>query len=124
MTGRRQILVVEDEPLIGMDIETTLEDAGFDVLGPATSVADALSLLERHGCDAAILDVNLVGETSEPVAERLAAKGVPFITFSGHAKDQAPAVFRASIFLAKPALPEELLAAVDSLLPPRQERAG
>jgi PAS domain S-box-containing protein len=74
-----RILLVEDEILPALEIATGLTDAGFEVLGPAGSVEEALRLLEQ-GCDAAVLDVNLGPVTSERVALLLGARGTPFIS--------------------------------------------
>jgi two-component sensor histidine kinase/CheY-like chemotaxis protein len=107
-TGR--VLVLEDEPLVGMEIAEALERAGFTVLGPVSSNADAMELLAEQGCDAAVLDVNLGRETSEPTARKLAADNVPFVTLTGYAPDQVPAAFHASRLLTKPILTEVLVA--------------
>ena len=80
--SRPRVLVVEDEPLVALDIAQVLRDADFEVLGPVRSVAPALSLIEESGCDAAVLDINLGGETSEPIAWKLLAKGIRFVTLS------------------------------------------
>ena len=76
--------MVEDEPLVAIEIAHILKKAGFDVIGPARAVAPALSLIEERGCDAAVLDINLGGETSEPVAWRLLTRGAPFVALSGY----------------------------------------
>lgn len=75
----RTLLVVEDEPLLGMLLEDVLTDAGAVVLGPAPTVERALDLLTDRPVDAAILDVNLGGVRSDAVAARLEQMGVPFI---------------------------------------------
>jgi DNA-binding response OmpR family regulator len=62
-----RVLVVEDEFMIGLDIGQQLAGAGFEVVGPALSVAKALRFVAEPGCDVAVLDVNLGSETSEPV---------------------------------------------------------
>ncbi len=101
---RPRVLVVEDEGLPAIELATELIDAGFDVIGPAGSFAQALSLLgqDHHGCDAAVLDVNLGRETSEPIARILLSSGVPFVTVSGYAREQVPSSFGRLTFLAKP----------------------
>lgn len=76
---KKQILVVEDEAMIALEIEDALLQAGFDVLGPAGSVAHALKLLDDRRPDAAVLDVTLVGEKVTPVAILLQSLGIPFI---------------------------------------------
>ena len=78
-----RILVVEDEYLIAMELEFTLQRAGYLVLGPARSVAAALELLREERPDAAVLDVSLAGEWVTPVAEVLRAMTVPFVLASG-----------------------------------------
>lgn len=83
LAGRR-ILVVEDEPLLAMLVEDLLLDAGCVVIGPATSVSDALRLLDLEPPDAAVLDVNLTEEQVYPVATRLEQAGVPYVFVTGY----------------------------------------
>ncbi len=79
---RRIVLVVEDEFLIAMELESVLTRGGFEVLGPASSVGQALELLRSHRPDAAVLDVTLNGEKITPVAVLLKTWGVPFVLAS------------------------------------------
>jgi PAS domain S-box-containing protein len=107
---RPRILVVEDEALAALELTSELESANFQVIGPAGSVARALALIDDQSlCDGAVLDVNLGHETSEPIALRLIASGTPFVTISGYAADQMPAVFRASALVTKPLRPGRLV---------------
>lgn len=78
----RRILVVEDEVLICMLIETILQDAGYGVV-LTHSVPEALEAIEQGPVDLAILDLNLRGQKVYPVAEKLAAAGTPFIFATG-----------------------------------------
>jgi DNA-binding response OmpR family regulator len=89
LTAKR-VLVVEDELLISMVIEDILADEGCQVIGPFTSLPDALAAAQRGGFDLALLDVNLRGEKVYPVAEILAEQGVPFMFLSGYGKDAIP----------------------------------
>ena len=98
----QRILVVEDEILIGLEISEILKDAGFDILGPVTSVNAALEHLENEMCDAAVLDINLGSETSEPVAKMLAQMGTPYLSVSGRSVEDRPAAFSGSLHLVKP----------------------
>lgn len=107
LRGRR-ILVVEDEALVAMLLEDALTDAGCTVLGPAASVAQALFLLQHNRPEAAVLDLNLAGETSEPVADALAALGVPFLVATGYGAEGLPPNHRDAPVLAKPYDPVEL----------------
>ncbi len=114
LTGRR-VLVVEDEALVAMLVEDALLDAGASVIGPAATVAEALALLERETPEAAVLDLNLAGETSTPVADALAARGVPFVVATGYGADGLPAGHAEVPVLAKPYDPDDLTAALSRL---------
>ncbi|WP_375403017.1 response regulator [uncultured Sphingomonas sp.] len=83
LAGRR-VLVVEDEMLVLMNIEMAFQDLGCSAIHAAASVAEALALLARHGFDAAIIDVNLGGEKSYPVADALARLDIPFAFSTGY----------------------------------------
>jgi CheY-like chemotaxis protein len=81
-----KILLVEDEYLVASDLADALGDLGARVIGPAGTVRDALSLIEkeeRH-LDAAVLDINLRDERIYPVADELQAAGVPFVFTTGY----------------------------------------
>src|SRR4030081_2019607 len=81
-----RILVVEDEYLVAADLTASLEALGAEVVGPAASVNQALSLLENHGgrLHGAVLDINLRDERVYPVADVLTARGVPFVFTTGY----------------------------------------
>jgi DNA-binding response OmpR family regulator len=111
MMGSR-VLIVEDEFFIALDMGQQLADAGFDVVGPAPSVAKALSLVAEQGCDVAVLDVNLGGETSEPVARRLRESDKPFVVLSGYATDNKLPWFGGATVLSKPLRMDDLVAAL------------
>ncbi|WP_165690761.1 response regulator [Consotaella salsifontis] len=85
--SERRILIVEDEAMIALDLEMSLEDAGAEVVGPAMDIETALDLAtdEDDEIDAAILDVDMHGKDAFAVAEALAARGVPFLFHTGHA---------------------------------------
>lgn len=113
--SERRVLVVEDEALVAMLVEDALLDAGASVIGPAATVAEALALLERETPDAAVLDLNLAGETSTPVADALAARGVPFVVATGYGADGLPPGHASVPVLAKPYDPDDLTAALGRL---------
>lgn len=107
LSGRR-ILVVEDEALVAMLVEDALLDSGAQVLGPVATVAEALALLGREAPDAAVLDLNLAGEPSTPVADALAAQKIPFVVATGYGADGLPPGHAKVPVLAKPYDPVEL----------------
>ena len=113
---RRRILVVEDEPLVALEVAHVLTEARFEVVGPTRDVAGALSLLDRDGCDAAVLDINLGHETSAPVAIELAKRRTPFVTLSGYSLAQQGSSFDGAPALAKPLKPELLVATITRCL--------
>ena len=78
-----RVLVVDDEALIALDVAQQLTDAGYEIIGPATTVTGALELLKKHGCDAAVLDARLGDETSEVIAQELQVIGKPFVEACG-----------------------------------------
>ena len=106
----KRILIVEDEFLVAIDLAAQLEVHGYETLGPCTSVKDAMGYFERETFDAAILDVNLVAETSEALAIALKEKGIPFIVASGYSKEQFPSVFSGSPMVSKPVQTDQLMA--------------
>jgi DNA-binding response OmpR family regulator len=107
-----RVLVVEDDFVIALGISRELAEAGFEVVGPARSVANALRLVAKPGCDVAVLNVNLGNETSEPVARKLQASGKPFVVLSGYSTDNLPPLFNGATILTKPLPMADLLAAV------------
>ena len=80
----RKVLVVEDEVIIAMVIEDTLLELGVEIVGPVESLDAALRLAREASIDAAVLDVNIRGGNSYPVADVLDERGIPFVLCSGH----------------------------------------
>jgi DNA-binding response OmpR family regulator len=83
MTDRKRVLVLEDEALIALDLQATLAEAGWEVLGPAGTLARAGALAAEARPDVACLDVNIGAETSHDLARSLLAQGVPVVFLSG-----------------------------------------
>jgi CheY-like chemotaxis protein len=112
-----RVLVVEDEFLIALDLGSILDALGCVVLGPAATVAEALRLLAADPPDAALLDLNLNGTRTTPVALALAAGGVPFATVSAYTSRPEP-VFDGVPAVAKPFAPERVRDALLGLARP------
>ena len=119
-----RVLIVEDEFFIALDIGQQLADKGFEVIGPAPSVSMALRLVAEQGCDVAILDINLGGETSEPVARKLQESDKPFVVLSGYSTDNELPWFGGAPILSKPLRMDDLVAALRRCIdaPPRDAR--
>ncbi len=86
LSGLR-ILVVEDEMLVLMETENMLADLGCDTVVTAATNEQAAALIDAQHFDAALLDLNLNGVRSYPVADRLAERGIPFAfatSYGGH----------------------------------------
>ena len=98
-----RVLVVEDELILAMELERLLAGLGHAVLGPVPTVGRALRLLAWQRPDAALLDVNLGGESATPVAAALLERGVPFVLVTGYGGEQLKeAVLRDARRLGKP----------------------
>ena len=102
LTGRR-ILVVEDESLVAMLLETILEDMGAIPVGAISTVDEALVVVADDPLlDAALLDVNVAGKLVFPVAEALRAKGIPFVFSTGYGEGGLPDHWRGQSTIQKP----------------------
>ena len=111
-----RILVVEDELMIVLMLESLLLEAGFEVADVATKVEAALAFVEAGAFDVAILDANLAGVSSAPVAAALTARSVPFLVVSGYATAQQNGAFAAGLHVQKPFQTETLIEALRSIL--------
>ncbi|ANI77607.1 MULTISPECIES: response regulator [Sphingobium] len=102
MSDSKTILVVEDEAMIGMMLEDYLDTLGYRLHAIAVSVEEACDHARRGGFDAALVDCNLQGEKSWPVADLLAESGIPFIFATGGMADDVPSSHSDRPTLAKP----------------------
>ncbi len=112
----RSILVVEDTYFIADDLVTALKRAGATVVGPAPNRRTALSLLASLPVDAAVLDINLHGESVYPVAESLMERGKPFVFASGYGRITIPDAYRAIALWEKPFDTRRLIASLPALI--------
>jgi two-component SAPR family response regulator len=93
---------VEDEPLVAMNLSTSLVELGFHVIGPYSTLAKAAAAAVEIELDAALLDVNLSGKAVYPVADILASKNVPFAFITGYGTEALPNKYANAPVLQKP----------------------
>jgi DNA-binding response OmpR family regulator len=105
----RRILVVEDELLIGLDVRATLLSVGCVVVGPIQTVDAAVRTVRTDPIDAAVLDINLGGDLSFPIADALAEANVPYLFLTAHARVNLPEPYSNQTVIAKPFSPSVLL---------------
>jgi len=99
---RPRFLIVEDEALIAITIEDTLNDLGCEIVGSVGKLETAMKLAREEPIDAAILDVTIRGGQVFPVAEILLERGIPFALASGYGDWALPARLRDQLRLTKP----------------------
>jgi CheY-like chemotaxis protein len=116
----RRVFLVEDEMFVAWLLEDMLADLGCEVVGPASSVNQALAMIDAEAIDAAVLDVNLNGQMSYPIADALAARGVPFVLSTGYDKDTLRDDYRTFPVLQKPIRRSELSETLAILLTPKE----
>jgi DNA-binding response OmpR family regulator len=114
LTGR-SVLVIEDDFYLADDVRQTLEDAGAHVLGPVSSVEDALALVERTKPDCALVDINLGAGPSFESAWALRSRNIPMIFLTGYDASTIPSEFADVPRVAKPMEARGLLATVAAL---------
>lgn len=112
-SGKPRVLLVEDEILIALDTTRLLEELGYSVVGPASSHAEALRLIEAEEIDAAIIDVRLRGgEVSTAAIERLLARGVPVVVATAYGDGALGSAFANLTIVRKPYAADELQSAI------------
>jgi PAS domain S-box-containing protein len=97
-----RMLIAEDEALVAIMMEDVATELGWSVVGPFSRAADALAAAKTDDIDAAILDVNLGGESVYPVADTLLARGVPFVFATGYGAESIDRRFACAPVLQKP----------------------
>jgi CheY-like chemotaxis protein len=109
MTGRR-ILIIEDEAIVAESLGLALRTMGEEVAGTAATVEQALALIDSTSdADGALVDINLRGVRAYSVADRLMARGLPFIFTTGYSAPIIPEAYRHVAVLQKPFDPESVL---------------
>ena len=119
LAGKR-FLVVEDEPLVALDLSAGPQEAGAEVAASTGSASKALNIIEGQPLDAALLDGNLNGRPVDDIAAALTRHNVPFAFVSGYGRESLPHAFGSVTLLAKPFSKPQLLEVATQLV----ERAG
>jgi CheY-like chemotaxis protein len=117
----RRVLLVEDEYLFATRIADEFGQLGVEAVGPAGSVEQALELVEHNGhLDAAVLDINLLGDVVYPVAGVFRARGVPFVFVTGYEQQPIPGEYRNVVRFRKPIvrIPAKATSRSDAWRPP------
>jgi CheY-like chemotaxis protein len=114
----KRVLVVEDSALIAMEIEQILRDLGCDVVGPALTLDNARLLAEAPDLDAVVLDLNLHGESSLPLAENLRSRAIPVLLCSGY-EEMWEAAWADAPRLKKPFSRADLIAGLHAIVQAR-----
>jgi CheY-like chemotaxis protein len=112
----QRVLVVEDEMLVAMLIEDMLAELGHTVVGPVTRLEDGLRFARSADLDFALLDLNLNGQPSTPIARVLQDRGIPFVFASGYGSGGLEGEFRSHPMLKKPFNQDHLSSALARLL--------
>jgi DNA-binding response OmpR family regulator len=112
-----RVLVIEDDPLMAMDLEDTLAGAGATVVGLCQTLGQAMDRASVDDFAVAVLDFSLGPDTALPVARRLVRRGVPFVLYTGKSKRDPSLVEWACPIVEKPASAHELVSAVRTVLP-------
>lgn len=116
MSKQRNILVVEDEPLISMMLEDFLLSLGHQVCAICETVDEALAAVDTTTFDVAILDVNLKGQSVWPVAARLRERAIPFVLASGGHVDPPPPEFAQVPMIDKPYTIDRVSPAIEAAM--------
>ena len=115
---RPKILLVEDQALVAMEFEAMLTDLGCAVIGPYGRVAPALEAVRREPLDGAVLDVNLAGERSFPIARALQERQIQFFFLTGLESSALPTSLHHVPHLTKPVRADAFAALVLEILKP------
>lgn len=116
----KRALLVEDEGVVALLIESMLQELGFVVVGPFPRLASALEVARSEAFDVGVLDVNLNGTPSFPVADILIERGVPFIFATGYGAPGIPPYLSSSTVLQKPFKSQQLAQAIGQVVAAQQ----
>jgi CheY-like chemotaxis protein len=116
----QRIFLVEDELMIRMLLEDMLDELGYKVAAQAARIDEALDTAKTAEFDLAILDVNVNGHSIGPVADAIAARGIPFVFATGYGERGLPEAYRDRPALKKPFQVDGLDQTLRSALAPKR----
>jgi DNA-binding NtrC family response regulator len=105
---RRRVLIVEDDPMVALDLESIVVGAADADVAVATSVQEARRVLGDAVFDAAFLDIDVLDGKTFDLAQQLADRGMPFVFVSGARREDVPSPLRQVPFLPKPYDPQDI----------------
>jgi DNA-binding response OmpR family regulator len=108
----RRVLIVEDQLFLALSVATVLEDAGYEPVGPVSQVMTAIGAALKESLDAALLDVDLEGQSAQAVAEILTRRGIPFAVVTSYDRARLPTAMRGRPYIRKPFTDGEIKAVV------------
>jgi DNA-binding response OmpR family regulator len=115
-TKKLRFLLVEDEALILLNLKTTFKELGWEVAGTAAKIDAAMSMARTGSFDAAIIDVNLDGSMTYPVADILRERTIPFAFTTGYGRTAIDNTYSDVPILQKPFSRDQLESVVSRLL--------
>ena len=110
-----KVLIVEDEALLMMMVEDMIVELGCNFFVAASNIQQAVEYIEREPFDLCLLDINLNGERSDPVAVALDAHRIPFLFCTGNSIIDVPPLFSDHPVLSKPFATKDLIFAIKKL---------
>ena len=125
MTGQvaKRVLIVEDEVLLALHLEDLLTELGHEVVGQATRIEMAMELAHDSDFDFAVLDINVAGTKSFPVADLLRQRGIPFAFATGYGAEGLMDGYRDAPTLRKPYALEDLVRTIAQVFADRPDAA-
>lgn len=112
----KSILLLEDEPALLDSLEQIVKSQGWQVAASVATIEAAGAFLSNNSCDAAIVDVNLRGATSEPIIFELTRRDIPFIVVSGYQISKKGGLWRNVRSLIKPIEEDDLIRELSLIL--------
>jgi DNA-binding response OmpR family regulator len=120
LDGKR-VLIVEDELTIGEHLAYQMTAEGAEVIGPVATTNAALDVIANSGVDGVVLDIRLRSEMAFPVADVLAARGIPFVFLTGYGARDVPARYADVSHLEKPVTPDVVCRALEATIAARSK---